>query len=428
MRIVAGGPAEVVGADLLPAAIFVEACFGADEVAVKRQASGERFVHPHANFFGTLGAVAPVDHARGVASCNIRRELSVHDGVADAGLQGASPDGRVLVGAPLVVALEPLREFAEAVEVGSGMHVAAEVGEEEAVGLFLLGDGVVFLPELDEAVVEGAPVGRRVGGGQLAADSAVALWQAAERRPSVGVETIYIVERVYLAHDGGDVVVHVAGEHAGLEQARLFAVELRGSVLVAHGPLGMRLERVAPVQIGAHAGNHVHVALLRGANALAEEIAAIEIFPMAMERNLRGIESENPSHADEDDLRAGGVPVVGPLLDVHDGGIVLGHVALAYTTDLLLPGLGSGVERRQARGKRHQAEVRGGCCDMDIGSRCQSGLKGVERSCERKRRGGGLEEVAAIDHGELWANSVMAGRGWEKGAVPLIPPFAKRGR
>ena len=65
---------------------------------------------------------------------------------------------------------------------------------------------------------------------------------------------------------------------------------------------------------------------------------------------------------------------------------------------------------------------------MDIGGRCQSGLKGVERRCERKRRGGGLEEVAAIDHGELWANSVTAGRGWEKGAVPLIPPFAKRGR
>ena len=35
----------------------------------------------------------------------------------------------------------------------------------------------------------------------------------------------------------------------------------------------------------------------------------------------------------------GGVPVVGPLLDVHHRGVVLGHVGLSHAANLLLPGL-----------------------------------------------------------------------------------------
>ena len=137
--------------------------------------------------------------------------------------RAASPDGRVVVGAPLVVGLEPGGDLAEAVEIRAAADVAAEVGEEEAVRLFLFGDGVVLLPQLEDAVVEDAPVCRSAGGRQLAADRAVALRQAADRRPTVGVEAVHVVKRVDLAHDGRNVVVHVGREHAGLEQARFFA-------------------------------------------------------------------------------------------------------------------------------------------------------------------------------------------------------------
>ena len=84
------------------------------------------------------------------------------------------------------------------------------------------------------------------GRGKLAADGAVAVRQSAQRRPAVRVEAVDVVERVHLAHDGGNVIVHVAGEHAGLKQARLFAAVLHRSILVAHRPLRMRFERICP--------------------------------------------------------------------------------------------------------------------------------------------------------------------------------------
>ena len=70
--------------------------------------------------------------------------------------------------------------LAEPVEIGAAADVAAEVGEEKAVGLFFFGDGVVLLPELEEAIIEDAPIGGSAGGRQLAADGAVALGQAAD--------------------------------------------------------------------------------------------------------------------------------------------------------------------------------------------------------------------------------------------------------
>ena len=172
---------------------------------------------------GILRGVAPGHRAGRVCGCDVGGEFSVQHGIADAALQAASPDRRVVIGAPLIVGLEPGSDLAEAVEIGAAADVAAEVGEEEAVRLFLFGDGVVLLPELEDAVVEDAPVCRSVGRRQLAADRAVALRQAADRRPSIGVEAVHVVERVDLAHDGRNVVVHVAGEHAGLEEARIFA-------------------------------------------------------------------------------------------------------------------------------------------------------------------------------------------------------------
>ena len=50
MGVVAGGPLEVVGADFLPAAVFAEAGFGADEVEVGHHAAGEvSFSHMRAS-------------------------------------------------------------------------------------------------------------------------------------------------------------------------------------------------------------------------------------------------------------------------------------------------------------------------------------------------------------------------------------------
>ena len=166
------------------------------------------------------------------------------------------------------------------------MDVAAHVGEEEAVGLFLFGDGVVLRPELKEAVVEGVPVGGGVRARELAADRAVAVRQAAERRPAIGVEAVDVVERVDLAHQSGDVIVHVGREHAGLKELRLFFVVLRGAVGVAHGPLGMGGESIGPVEVGAHAGDDAHAALFGGGCAFAKEVAAVQEFSMLMERHL----------------------------------------------------------------------------------------------------------------------------------------------
>src|ERR1700751_960141 len=105
-------------------------------------------------------------------------------------LQGSSPDSGIVIRAALVVSLKPDRRFAEAVEVGARMDIAAEVGAVEAVGPLLFFDGIVLVPELEEAVVESVPVGRCAGRRELAANRAVTLRQHADGRPSVGVEAI----------------------------------------------------------------------------------------------------------------------------------------------------------------------------------------------------------------------------------------------
>jgi len=108
---------------------------------------------------------------------------------------------------------------------------------------------------------------------------------------------------------------------------------------VAHGPLGMGLEGVTPVEVGAHAGNNAHATFFGCGDALPEEISVVKKFPVSMELHLGGIEGEDAGDADEDHVGTGGVPVVSPFLDVHDRGVVLGHVALADAANLLLPGL-----------------------------------------------------------------------------------------
>ena len=154
-------------------------------------------------------------------------------------------------------------------------------------------------------------------------------------------------------------------------------------------------ESVGPVEIGAHAGDAAQTALFGGSHAFAEEVAIVEESAVAMERDRRGVEGEDAGDADEDDLRLSGVPVVGPLFDVHDGGVVLGHVALAHAPDALLPGQRAGIKGGQARGERD--EVRGQRGRLG-GCACGEGIERAEACRKGQRSGACLEEGAAIEH------------------------------
>src|SRR5258708_26944201 len=101
----------------------------------------------------------------------------------------------------------------------------------------------------------------------------------------------------------------------------------------------MGVEGVGTVEVGAHAGNNAHASFFGCGEALPEEISVVKKFPVSMELHLGGIEGEDAGDADEAHVGAGGVPVVSPFLDVHDDGVMLGHVALADTANLLLPRL-----------------------------------------------------------------------------------------
>jgi hypothetical protein len=122
----------------------------------------------------------------------------------------------------------------------------------------------------------------------------------------------------------------------------------------------MGVQCVAPIEVGAHAGNHAHAALAGRGYAFAEEVAVVEEFSMAMERHPGGIEGEDAGDTDKDDVRAGGMPIIGPLLDVHHGGVVLGHVGLADAANPLLPGFCRWVDGRHARRQSDEIQRAGG--------------------------------------------------------------------
>src|SRR5262249_41656692 len=117
-----------------------------------------------------------------------------------------------------------------------------------------------------------------------------------------------------------------------------FGVMHRVSLRVALEPLGVRLYRVFPVEVGAHARDDMHAALLGRGATLAEEIARPEELALAMKGHLGLIERQNSRDAYHHcvDLQAG--PVAGPLLAVEARRIVLGHVGLAEAPDRPLPG------------------------------------------------------------------------------------------
>jgi len=109
----------------------------------------------------------------------------------------------------------------------------------------------------------------------------------------------------------------------------------------------MCLECITPVEVRAHAGDDAHVPFLSGGHTLTEEVAVIEEFSMAVELNLGGIEREDSGDADKYNVRFGRMPVIGPSFDVHHGRVVLGHVALSDSSDLLLPRLGGCINGSQ---------------------------------------------------------------------------------
>src|ERR1700761_814233 len=136
MRIVAGSPAEIVGADLLPATVFDKSVLRTDEMKVGHHAAGKGLVEPHIGFGRILRNVSPSRSAGRVSGCDVGRDLAIEHGIANTTLQAASPDGCVLIRTALIVSLEPCGNLAEAIEIGSTAYIAARVGEEEAVGPF----------------------------------------------------------------------------------------------------------------------------------------------------------------------------------------------------------------------------------------------------------------------------------------------------
>ena len=83
---------------------------------------------------------------------------------------------------------------------------------------------------------------------------------------------------------------------------------------VALEPLGMGLDGVFPVEVGTHAGDDVHAALLGGGAAFAEEVAVAEKLAFAVKRDLGLVERQDAGDADQHGVHFEAGPVVGPLL------------------------------------------------------------------------------------------------------------------
>ena len=128
---------------------------------------------------------------------------------------------------------------------------------------------------------------------------------------------------------------------------------------------------------------------------------------MAMKRHSGGVECQDSSDADKDDVGLGGMPVVGPLFNIHDCGIVLGHVALADTSNALLPRLGCSIQCSHPGRKRcklwcgcaSDTLLRGRLLRSKHGGRIKSAENGSHWNCCDTGPEAGFQEVAAIEHG-----------------------------
>ncbi len=278
-------------------------------------------------------------------------------GAAHPALQRASPDRRRISAAALVVALEPLAHFAELHQVGRAADAAAEIGEIEVLRPLLFGDGIVQLPEIDNALVELVPVINRAGRRQAPTLFAMTDRKRPQRRPGVGEHTVHVVKRVDLAHDRGHVIGHVSGEHAGAEQPGILAVVHHIALRVALEPLGVGLDGVFPIEIRTHARDDVQATLFGGRATVAEEVPVAQklAFPVVGDFGLIKRQNAGDTHQHGVHLQAG--PVIRPLLHVEHHGVVFGHVGLAKPADFPLPRDG------RIRGEQGSRQSGGWHCD-----------------------------------------------------------------
>src|SRR5690349_5079008 len=123
----------------------------------------------------------------------------------------------------------------------------------------------------------------------------------------------------------------------------------------------MGLKGIAPIQVRTHAGYDAHTAFAGGGDTFAEEVTAIKKLSVPVELNFGRVEGEDPGYADENDIRAGRVPIVCPFFNIHHDRIVLGHVALSDAANLLLPGQSRWIDGRQPGWQRN--EFRGPAAD-----------------------------------------------------------------
>src|ERR1039458_3979650 len=87
-------------------------------------------------------------------------------------------------------------------------------------------------------------------------------------------------------------------------------------------------QRISPIQVGAITGDGAQPTLLRRVVQLAGKIPAIQIFSVAMERDVAGIERKDAGNTDKYRAHLCARPVICPAFDVEDRGIMLGEVRL----------------------------------------------------------------------------------------------------
>ncbi len=180
------------------------------------------------------------------------------------------------------------------------------------------------------------------------------------------------------------------------------------SIPVPHGPLRMRRKSIGPVQIGAHASDHAHAALLCRDDTFAEQVTSLQEFAVTVELHLGRIEGQDSGNADEDDVDFGGMPIVRPLLHVHDRAVILGHVCLTHAANSLLPRQCCRVQRSQALGKRDHFY----CCPEGVNVNRVIRMRGTEimQHGARRKNGSsgcetGLQETAPVQHDGSQSNA-----------------------
>src|SRR6185312_11111375 len=166
---------------------------------------------------------------------------------------------------------------------------AAEIARVKIIRMLIGGDLGVRPNQFDRPMQQSGTIFRRA---RLADFAAVLAPAGLLRWPAVHVEAIDLIARHHLAHDRRLQLRKAAAELAGVEHAGRSVLQVPAAV--APEPLRMRGEYrvVFLVHIGTHAAIDTQAALLRRGNALAEEVAAIQVWTARKEWNIGGIERD----------------------------------------------------------------------------------------------------------------------------------------